>query len=75
MTRADGSLARALDFGESGSTPGAAAISRRIPMLRLAPAGRLGGPHKYKVLEARRRRAQIHARRLLDLMDAKEKAR
>jgi hypothetical protein len=37
--------------------------------LRLASAaGVLRGPDKYKVLEHRRRQAQIKARRLLDLM-------
>jgi hypothetical protein len=39
--------------------------------LRLAlPGGHLRGPDKYKSLEHRRRRAQITARRVLDLIDA-----
>jgi hypothetical protein len=33
------------------------------------PSGVLRGPDKYKVLELRRRQAQIKARRLLDLME------
>jgi hypothetical protein len=44
--------------------------------LRLAlPGGILRGPGKYKVLEHRRRRAQIDARRTLDLIDAANGAR
>jgi hypothetical protein len=34
----------------------------------------LRGPEKYKVLELRRRRAQITARRMLDLIDVPERA-
>ena len=56
----DGSLARTLDFGAKttrGEQPG----------LRLAPSSRvLLGPDKYKVLEHRRRQAQIRARRMLE---------
>lgn len=66
MSRFDGSLARKLDFGEMTTTaaqPGGAG-------LRLAvPSGLLRGPDKYKVLDERRRQAQIKARRLLDLLD------
>lgn len=74
MTRVDGSVARKLDFGEAASG-GAAAASGRRPMLRLALATRLRGPDKYKVLDARRRHAQIKARRLLDLMESRERYR
>jgi hypothetical protein len=66
MARFDGSLARQLDFGSitTITAPGGRAG------LRLAlPSGVLRGPDKYKVLESRRRQAQIKARRLLDLMD------
>ena len=64
MTRADrafdGTLARKLDF-TGGSGPAG---------LRLAPrAERLAGPDKYRVLERRRRRAQMAARHLLDLVE------
>ena len=73
MPRFDSSLARALDFGNTTttSTPMTGALSGRRAVLRLAPQGRrLSGPDRYKVLERRRRDAQIRARRLLDLLDA-----
>ena len=74
MTRTDGSLARRLAFEESTE------IGQRLPergraTLRLARSPRLAGPGKYKVLDARRRHAQIRARRLLDLIDAQESGR
>lgn len=57
--RTDGSLAVKLDFGaEAASAPAA------TPSLRLTP-----GPDKYRVLEHRRRLAQIAARRLLELAE------
>jgi hypothetical protein len=65
MSRFDGSVARKLDFGETtpAGQPGSGG-------LRLAlPSGVLRGPDKYKVLEHRRRQAQIRARRLLVLLD------
>lgn len=70
MTRLDGSLARKLDFEDSldGLQPGAAGRTA----LRLARGPRLAGPNKYRVLDSRRRHAQIRARRLLDLLDAQE---
>jgi hypothetical protein len=38
--------------------------------LRLAtPAGPLRGPEKYRLLDLKRRRAQIRARRVLELLD------
>jgi hypothetical protein len=62
----DGSLARKLDFGEMPIVRGGPS------RLRLAPsAGVLRGPDKYKVLEHRRRQAQIKARRLLELAEEK----
>jgi len=75
MARVDGSLARKLDFGEVAGMARGTAGSDRRPMLRMASATRLRGPDKYKVLDARRRRAQIRARRLLDLMDRQEGGR
>jgi hypothetical protein len=72
MTRVDGSLARNLDFDDVAANAGPAAISGRGARLRMAPATRLRGPDKYKVLDARRRHAQIKARRLLDLMGRQE---
>jgi hypothetical protein len=66
MSRFDGSLARKLDYGEMTTTAGQLGRGG----LRLAlPSGALRGPDKYKLLEHRRRQAQIKARRLLDLFD------
>jgi hypothetical protein len=62
--RTDGSLALKLDFGFRTVSP-----PRSVKTLRL-----LQGPDKYKVLEHRRRQAQIAARRLLDLMERTESA-
>ena len=72
MPRFDGSLARALDFGDTTTTatPIIGALTGRRATLRLASVGRLHGPDKYRILERRRRDAQIRARRLLDLLDA-----
>ena len=80
MSRFDGSLARALDFGET-------AISQRpvrgLASLRTtagvhgASRSRLGllrGPDKFTVLDRRRRAAQIKARHALDLIDVMERA-
>ena len=72
MARFDGALAHQLDFEDFASTlysivqPGRLASAR--PELRLAgSAQRLRGPDKYKVLEHRRRQAQIAARHALEL--------
>ena len=60
MARFEGSTALKLDFG----------VQAPRQALRLAtPSGALRGPDKYKVLEHRRRQAQIKARRLLSLME------
>ena len=65
----EGSLALKLDFGGMATRVTGTAAGRHT--LRLAPQpGRLTGPDKYKVLEHRRRQAQIQARHLLGLMDA-----
>ncbi len=72
MSRFDGSLARSLDFGEV-TTPRPVVNGGRSG-LRLALAGGiLRGADKYKVLERRRRQAQIRARRALDLIDVMER--
>jgi hypothetical protein len=63
MFRIDGSLARKLEFGETTTE---VRIPRPGSLRRLAV---LRGPDKYKVLERRRRAAQIKARHLLDLID------
>jgi len=66
MARFDDSLARQLDFGDYTTTT----VFPRRGGLRLAVSGSgLRGPDKYKVLEHRRRQAQIKARRLLELAD------
>ena len=72
MSRFDGSLARSLDFGETTTT--APVYSGGRSGLRLAlPGGVLRGQGKYKVLETRRRQAQIKARRVLDLIEQAER--
>jgi hypothetical protein len=66
MARFEGSAALKLDFGGITTT----AVARSGRGLRLATqTGALRGPDKYKVLEHRRRQAQIKARRLLSLME------
>jgi hypothetical protein len=67
MARFDGSLARQLDFGAT-TTTSAPVVTPRTGLRLASAAGVLRGPDKYKVLEHRRRQAQIKARRLLDLM-------
>jgi hypothetical protein len=75
MERFEGSLARALDFGETSMhqrtlhQPGVGAASRVRPTRRV---GLLRGPEKYKVLDQRRRAAQIKARHVLDLIELME---
>lgn len=69
MNPFDGSLARRLDFGDLPAAVTSTAQGSRTG-LRLAPrASRAAGPEKYRQLEARRRHAQMRARRLLGLMD------
>jgi hypothetical protein len=72
MARTDAALARNLDYEEVAANEATSMVSGG-PTLRLAPATRLTGPGKYKVLEARRRHAQMTARRLLDLLEAQER--
>ncbi len=73
MSRFDGTLARSLDFGEVTTT--APVFVQGRSGLRLAGSGGLlRGKDKYKVLEGRRRQAQITARRVLDLIEASERA-
>jgi hypothetical protein len=68
MTGFDGAAARKLDFGEITTTATGSGRSRAGLRLALA-SGVLRGPDKYKVLEHRRRQAQIKARHLLDLAE------
>ena len=80
MSRFDGSLARTLDFGETttGHRPVRGLASRRMaPGVHGASRRRLGllrGPDKFKVLDQRRRAAQIKARHAMDLIDVMERA-
>jgi hypothetical protein len=67
----EGALALRLDFGGMATQVTGTGAGRQT--LRLAPRpGRLTGPDKYKVLEHRRRQAQIEARHLLDLTDREQ---
>ena len=67
--RFDGSAALKLDFGVTTTTTTTPGVRNGRGSLRLAPSNGLMGPDKYKVLEHRRRQAQIKARRLLELME------
>jgi len=59
MVRMRSALALRLDFGEPRGDQGR-------PRLRLARgAGPVPGPEKYRLLDLKRRRAQIRARRVL----------
>jgi len=69
MSRFEGSVARTLDFGET-TTTGTGRAGLRLAL----PLGILRGPDKYKVLERKRRQAQIAARRALDLIDLAERS-
>jgi len=71
MPRLDDALARTLDFGDTGSSTPNHPVSRAG--LRLAAAGGLlCNADKYKVLERRRRQAQIKARHALGLTEMPE---
>jgi hypothetical protein len=74
MVGFDGMLARKLDFGEFPAAVTSTGGRGRAGLRLASGSGDLTGPDKYKVLDARRRRAQISARRLLDLLDAKGRA-
>ena len=63
----DGSAALKLDFGGMTTTSGPR--SGRSGLRLALRSGALRGPDKYKVLEHRRRQAQIKARHLLSLME------
>jgi hypothetical protein len=76
MTKFDGSLARTLDFGEISHSAAAVPVygGGRAGLRLALPGGLLRGPAKYQVLDHRRRRAQIRARRVLDLLELIERA-
>ncbi len=54
-----------LDFGEVPERDKSQGYRRG---LRLVVSGMMRGPEKYQMLDLRRRRAQIRARRVLDLI-------
>jgi len=72
MARFEGSAALKLDFGGMTTTTTRLAPHgpRSWQALRLARSG--GGADKYKMLDHRRRQAQIKARRLLDIVEEAE---
>ena len=67
MPRFDGSLARQFDFGDITTSTFPPARPLKASLKLGAPPEGVRGPDKYKVLEHRRRQAQIKARRLLEL--------
>ena len=83
MSRFEGTVARTLDFGETITT-GTGRVGRRLALPRAcfhpsthktrAGDSGCGVRIEYKVLERRRRQAQITARRVLDLIDVGERA-
>ena len=72
MSGFEGSLARKLDFGEQPAAVTSTGGRGRAGLRLALSSGRLAGPDKYGVLDQRRRRAQIAARRMLDLFDARD---
>jgi hypothetical protein len=69
MSGFEGSLALKLDFGELPARVTSTGSRGRAGLRLASGPAQLNGPDKYRVLDIRRRRAQIRARRLLDLMD------
>jgi hypothetical protein len=67
ISHLEGALARKLDFDDITVTLGVTP-ARKAELRLTGRSDRLRGPEKYKVLEHRRRQAQIAARRLLDLL-------
>jgi hypothetical protein len=63
----EGSAALKLDFG--GMTTTSTTRGGRAGLRLATASSALRGPDKYKVLEHRRRQAQINARHLLELME------
>jgi hypothetical protein len=69
MSGFEGVLARTFDFEATTTTSAPIAVGSRSGLRLALPSRPLRGPDKYKVLNHRRRQAQIRARHLLDLMD------
>jgi hypothetical protein len=61
MVRTRGALAVKLDFGDVRG-------QGRRQLTLVSGAGGLRGPEKYRLLDLKRRRAQIRARRLVDML-------
>lgn len=78
MSRFDGSLASTMDFDFGEMTTNHRQVrgltSLRAPERAWRRLALLRGPDKYKVLDQRRRAAQIRARHALDLIDVMERA-
>jgi hypothetical protein len=79
MSRFDSSLARPLDFGELTSHKPIRGLTSLRTLQGPQGMGRrrlelLRGPDKYKVLDQRRRAAQIKARHAMDLIDVMERS-
>ena len=72
MSGFEGSLALKLDFGDSPARVTSTGGRGRAGLRLAAGADQLIGPDKYRVLDTRRRRAQIRARHLLNLMDDRD---
>jgi hypothetical protein len=68
MSGFEGSLALKLDFGDSPARVTSTGGRGRAGLRLAAGTDQLTGPDTYQVLDARRRRALIRARHLLDLM-------
>jgi len=69
MARSSGMSAGMRTFGHGPAPSSAKAVEGRRGLRLLAPLDRLlKGPEKYRILDLKRRRAQIRARRELDLV-------
>jgi hypothetical protein len=66
MRATDGALALDLGFELGGET---VEVQKPVRLTVASAPARLQGPDKYRVLEHRRRQAQIKARRLLELAE------
>ncbi len=66
MSKFNAVLARQLDFGVLPAKVTSTSSPARAGPRLASGAPVLSGPNKYRVLEHRRRQAQIHARRLLE---------
>ena len=72
MSGFEGSLALKLDFGELPARVTSTGGRARAGLRLASGTEPLTGRDKYRLLDTRRRRAQIRARHLLDLMDGRD---